>query len=79
MEEPPATRRLASDRCAKRAPRRRPLFAVLAGVGWRRTQDALGPVIRDTDGRAFTITTLAEMIDVEPFPGLRGRVGVPKE
>jgi len=55
-----------------------PLFAILAGVGWRRTQDALGPVIRDTDGRTFTITTLPEMLDVEPFPGLRGRVGVPE-
>lgn len=51
-----------------------PLFAVLAGVGWRRTQDALGPVIRDTDGRTFTIATLPEMLEVEPFPGLRGRV-----
>lgn len=50
-----------------------PLFAVLAGVGWRRTQDALGPVVRDTDGRTFTIATLPEMLEVEPFPGLRGR------
>lgn len=50
-----------------------PLFAVLAGVGWRRTQDALGPVIRDTDGRTFTIATLPEILEVEPFPGLRGQ------
>jgi len=44
-----------------------PLFAVLAGLGWTRTQDALGPVIRDTDGRTFTIPTLAEMMKVQPF------------
>jgi len=49
-----------------------PVFAVLGGVGWRRTQDALGPVIRDTDGRTFTAATLSEMIETEPFPGLRG-------
>jgi hypothetical protein len=49
-----------------------PVFAVLAGLGWRRTQDALGPVVRDTDGRVFTVQTLPEMMSVEPFPGLRG-------
>lgn len=32
-----------------------PLFAVLSGLGRTRTADALGPVVRDTDGRAFTI------------------------
>jgi hypothetical protein len=47
-----------------------PLFAVLAGLGWRRTADALGPVVRDTDGRVFTLPTLAEMLEVHPFPGL---------
>jgi len=47
-----------------------PVFAVLAGLGWRRTRDALGPVIRDTDGRTFTIPTLPEMLTVQPFPGL---------
>lgn len=47
-----------------------PLFAVLAGLGWRRTSDALGPVVRDTDGRVFTIPTLTEMLRVQPFPGL---------
>jgi hypothetical protein len=47
-----------------------PLFAVLAGLGWRRTKDALGPVVRDTDGRVFTIPTLNEMLRVQPFPGL---------
>lgn len=50
-----------------------PVFAVLAGLGWRRTADALGPVVRDTDGRVFTVQTLAEMMTVEPFPSLRGR------
>jgi hypothetical protein len=48
-----------------------PLFAVLAGRGWRRTADALGPVIRDTDGRTFGAGTLAQMIDTDPFPSLR--------
>jgi hypothetical protein len=49
-----------------------PVFAVLGGIGWRRTADALGPVIRDTDGRAFTLATLTEMLETEPFPALRG-------
>lgn len=48
-----------------------PVFAMLGGVGWRRTGDALGPVVRDTDGRVFTMATLAEMLTVEPFPSLR--------
>jgi hypothetical protein len=48
-----------------------PLFAVLAGLGWRRTTDTLGPVVRDTDGRVFTIQTLDQIMDVQPFPGLR--------
>lgn len=47
-----------------------PLFAVLAGLGWRRTSDALGPVVRDTDGRVFTIPTLDQMLTVPPFPDL---------
>jgi hypothetical protein len=47
-----------------------PLFAVLAGLGWRRTKDALGPVVRDTDGRVFTQPTLADMLGVQPFPGI---------
>ena len=47
-----------------------PLFAVLAGLGWRRTADALGPVVRDTDGRVFTLPTLSDMLQVQPFPGL---------
>jgi hypothetical protein len=51
-----------------------PLFAVLAGIGWRRTNDALGPVIRDTDGRTFTLATLPEVISTDPLPDLRGLV-----
>lgn len=47
-----------------------PVFAVLAGLGWRRTADTLGHVIRDTDGRVFSIKTLDAMMSVEPFPGL---------
>lgn len=51
-----------------------PLFAVLGGIGWRRTQDALGPVIRDTDGRVFTAATIDQLLDVEPLPALTGLV-----
>jgi hypothetical protein len=47
-----------------------PLFAVLAGLGWARTSDALGPVVRDTDGRVFTLPTLPAMLEVQPFPEL---------
>lgn len=47
-----------------------PLIAVLGGTGWARTKDALGPVIRDTDGRVFTLSTLESMLSVEPFPEL---------
>jgi hypothetical protein len=52
-----------------------PVFAILAGLGWRRTQDALGPVVRDTDGRVFTAQSLAEMMEVDPFPSLRAEPG----
>jgi hypothetical protein len=48
-----------------------PVIAVLGGIGWRRATDALGPVIRDTDGRTFTVATLSSLIDVDPFPTLR--------
>lgn len=51
-----------------------PVFAVLAGLGWRRTGDTLGPVIRDTDGRVFTVKNLESMMTVEPFPGLLNEV-----
>jgi hypothetical protein len=37
-----------------------------------RTADALGPVIRDTDGRVFTLATLDDMMTVQPFPNLVG-------
>ncbi len=47
-----------------------PVFAVLAGLGWKRTADALGPVVRDTDGRVFTLPTLAGLLDTQPFPSL---------
>lgn len=47
-----------------------PLFAILGGIGWARINDALGPVVRDTDGRVFTTSTLASMLEVVPFPSL---------
>lgn len=49
-----------------------PLLAVLGGVGWARVNDTLGPVLRDTDGRVFTLGTLPEMMTVAPFPSLVG-------
>jgi hypothetical protein len=49
-----------------------PLLAVLSGMGWTRVNDTLGPVVRDTDGRVFTLSTLPEMLDVSPFPSLVG-------
>lgn len=49
-----------------------PVFAVLGGMGWARVNDTLGPVIRDTDGRVFTLATINQMLDVAPFPSLRG-------
>jgi len=48
-----------------------PLLAVLGGMGWTRVNDTLGPVIRDTDGRVFTLATLPQMLEVAPFPLLR--------
>jgi hypothetical protein len=47
-----------------------PLFAVLGGMGWARVNDALGPVIRDTEGKVFTFATLHSMMEVAPFPSL---------
>ncbi len=47
-----------------------PLLAVLGGIGWARVNDTLGPVVRDTDGRVFTLATLPEMMTVAPFPSL---------
>jgi len=51
-----------------------PLLAVLGGIGWARVNDTLGPVIRDTDGRVFTLANLPEMLTVAPFPSLVGLV-----
>jgi len=48
-----------------------PLLAVLGGMGWARVNDTLGPVVRDTEGRVFTLATLPQMLDVTPFPTLR--------
>lgn len=47
-----------------------PLLAVLAGLGWTRTSDALGPVVRDTDGRVFTMRTLSQLMEVQPFASM---------
>jgi hypothetical protein len=49
-----------------------PLIAVLSGMGWTRVNDTLGPVVRDTDGRVFTLSTLPDMLLVSPFPSLVG-------
>lgn len=49
-----------------------PLIAVLAGLGWTRVNDTLGPVVRDCDGRVFTLATLPAMLTVAPFPTLIG-------
>jgi hypothetical protein len=51
-----------------------PLLAVLGGIGWRRVNDTLGPVVRDTDGRVFTLANLSEMLEVAPFPAVTGIV-----
>lgn len=49
-----------------------PLLGVLGGMGWARVNDTLGPVVRDTDGRVFTLGTLPDMLTVAPFPSLVG-------
>jgi hypothetical protein len=49
-----------------------PLIAVLGGIGWARVNDALGPVVRDTDGRVFALSTLSAMLEVAPFASLIG-------
>lgn len=48
-----------------------PVVAVLEGLGWERASDALGPVVRDTDGRVFTLATLNQLPDAPPFSELR--------
>ena len=47
-----------------------PLIAVLGGLGWTRVNDTLGPVIRDCDGRVFSVSNLPELLTVSPFPSL---------
>ena len=49
-----------------------PLVAVLSGLGWTRVNDTLGPVVRDCDGRVFTLANLEEMLLVSPFAQLVG-------
>lgn len=53
-----------------------PLLAALAGLGWARVNDTLGPVVRDTEGRVFTLATLPEMLHVSPFPARAGVANV---
>lgn len=55
-----------------------PLIAVLGGIGWARVNDTLGPVVRDTDGRVFTLSTLNEMLGIVPFPALIGLNQIPQ-
>jgi hypothetical protein len=50
-----------------------PVFAVLAGLGWRRAKDALGPVVRDTEGRVFTRSNLSKLVSVQPLSTLAKR------
>lgn len=49
-----------------------PLLAVVGGLGWARVKDTLGPVIRDCDGRVFSLSNLADMLTAAPFPSLTG-------
>ncbi len=51
-----------------------PVVAILNGKGWERVGDALGPVVRDCDGRVFTPATLDELLTVDPFPQLMAEV-----
>lgn len=48
------------------------VLAVLEGFGWRRLNDALGPVVRDCDGRVFMPNNLAALLDVDPVRDLVG-------
>lgn len=50
-----------------------PLIAVLGGLGWTRVNDTLGPVVRDCDGRVFSVGNLPDMLTVSPFPSLLSR------
>jgi hypothetical protein len=49
-----------------------PVIAVLGGLGWERINDALGPVIRATEGRVFTLSCLSDMLQLSPFQELIG-------
>jgi hypothetical protein len=49
-----------------------PVLAVLEGLGWRRVNDALGPVVRDCDGRVFTPATIDQLLEVDPIRDLVG-------
>ena len=49
-----------------------PVMAVLGGIGWQRVNDTLGPVLADTDGRVFTMSTLQEMLRIAPVRQLIG-------
>lgn len=51
-----------------------PLIGVLGGLGWARVNDTLGPVVRDCDGRVFSLSNLNEMLTVNPFPSLIGSI-----
>jgi hypothetical protein len=47
-----------------------PLIGVVGGLGWTRVNDTLGPVVRDCDGRVFSVGNLTEMLTVAPFTSL---------
>lgn len=49
-----------------------PVLAVLEGLGWRRLNDALGPVVRDCDGRVFMPGNLGDLLHVDPVRDLIG-------
>ena len=49
-----------------------PLLAVLGGLGWTRVNDTLGPVVRDCDGRVFSMSNLSDMLTLNPLASLIG-------
>lgn len=49
-----------------------PLLAVLGGLGWTRVNDTLGPVVRDCDGRVFSMSNLSDMLTLNPLALLIG-------
>lgn len=52
-----------------------PVFAVISGLGWKRTGDALGPVVQACDGRVFTPSTLDDLLAVRPLCDLARKRG----